>query len=330
MRALMPEHRAIAAEAIRRVRLAHLDDESGYRATARALSPLLLSAGDMAFVYDWRDGLGKVGHTRADGASWNSIVRHDLLAPLIRYDPTRPGPDANRIVPSWRWSSAAPAVRLMRSAFWPLNDFGEQVRSALYDGERYLGLVGIFSDGRHDKPSLETIRMFAAVMPAAAEVLWGEALVRRSEETRLPFDRLLDAMEAPTLLVAPSGTVLHATPSARDTIGTPLRDALALGPGCSEGLRALRSVARVVAMPVLGRTTWIVQPRTSMPASAPLPASLQRVAKRVAEGMSDDQIAHEIGLTTKTIRTYVERIYRSLGVHSRAALVLALRKAHTR
>jgi hypothetical protein len=212
MRALMPEHRAIAAEAIRRVRLAHLDDESGYRATARALSPLLLSAGDMAFVYDWRDGLGKVGHTRADGASWNSIVRHDLLAPLIRYDPTRPGPDANRIVPSWRWSSAAPAVRLMRSAFWPLNDFGEQVRSALYDGERYLGLVGIFSDGRHDKPSLETIRMFAAVMPAAAEVLWGEALVRRSEETRLPFDRLLDAMEAPTLLVAPSGTVLHATP----------------------------------------------------------------------------------------------------------------------
>jgi DNA-binding NarL/FixJ family response regulator len=67
-----------------------------------------------------------------------------------------------------------------------------------------------------------------------------------------------------------------------------------------------------------------------MPASAPLPASLQRVAKRVAEGMSDDQIAHEIGLTTKTIRTYVERIYRSLGVHSRAALVLALRKAHTR
>ena len=53
-----------------------------------------------------------------------------------------------------------------------------------------------------------------------------------------------------------------------------------------------------------------------------LPPSLARVADAVARGLSDKEIAAEIGAPLATVRTYVRRVYSRLGVHSRVALIL--------
>ena len=146
--------------------------------------------------------------------------------------------------------------------------------------------------------------------------------MRRSEEARLPFDRMLDALEAPVLLVAGSGTVLHASPSARARHDPLIREALAHGPGRLVGERALRALGRVVPMPMFGRTTWLVQLRKD-PGALPLPLSpaLRQVANAAIGGATNERIADDLGLTDATVRTYLDRAYRALGVHSRAELI---------
>lgn len=52
-----------------------------------------------------------------------------------------------------------------------------------------------------------------------------------------------------------------------------------------------------------------------------LPPSLARVATLVVDGYSEKEVAERLGASPATIRTYVRRIYRRLGVHNRAELV---------
>ncbi|MBO2446298.1 helix-turn-helix transcriptional regulator [Actinomadura barringtoniae] len=49
------------------------------------------------------------------------------------------------------------------------------------------------------------------------------------------------------------------------------------------------------------------------------------VLRRVAEGMTDDQIARTLGISRRTVRTHLERIFKKHGLHSRAAAVGILR-----
>ena len=58
------------------------------------------------------------------------------------------------------------------------------------------------------------------------------------------------------------------------------------------------------------------------PTASLLPASLARVAERVAGGLTDKEISIELGMPLSTVRTYVQRIYRRLGVTNRVALSL--------
>lgn len=55
-----------------------------------------------------------------------------------------------------------------------------------------------------------------------------------------------------------------------------------------------------------------------------LPPRLARVAELVAAGLTDQEIADHMGLTHKTVRTYVSRIYRRLGVSNRVMLTRLL------
>ena len=43
----------------------------------------------------------------------------------------------------------------------------------------------------------------------------------------------------------------------------------------------------------------------------------------IGEGLSDRAVADELGCSYRTVRTHLERLYRSTGVHSRAAAVAA-------
>jgi RNA polymerase sigma factor (sigma-70 family) len=46
----------------------------------------------------------------------------------------------------------------------------------------------------------------------------------------------------------------------------------------------------------------------------------QEVAQLVAQGMTNVEIAEQMGVTRRTVATHLERIYERLGIHSRAEL----------
>jgi len=66
--------------------------------------------------------------------------------------------------------------------------------------------------------------------------------------------------------------------------------------------------------------------------SAAVPESLTEAQRRVTEylirGDAEKQIAHALGVSAHTVHTHVRAIYRSLGVHSRAALSAKLLVEH--
>jgi DNA-binding NarL/FixJ family response regulator len=62
------------------------------------------------------------------------------------------------------------------------------------------------------------------------------------------------------------------------------------------------------------------RPRAIEP--CPLSAREQEVLKRLAQGMVYKQIAHELSLSTSTVRTHLHNIYGKLGAVDRAQAVL--------
>lgn len=51
-----------------------------------------------------------------------------------------------------------------------------------------------------------------------------------------------------------------------------------------------------------------------------------RLVEVLLDGKRPDLAAEELGVTIHTVRTYLKRLYRKLGVHSQASLVCALNK----
>lgn len=91
---------------------------------------------------------------------------------------------------------------------------------------------------------------------------------------------------------------------------------------------------------VIDDATWFAQsvlekmsqvsatgPTTGTPVrSADLTERERQVIELIAQGLNNDQIAQELGLTYATIRNYVARIYGKLEVHSRAEAVIWARE----
>jgi DNA-binding CsgD family transcriptional regulator len=55
-----------------------------------------------------------------------------------------------------------------------------------------------------------------------------------------------------------------------------------------------------------------------------LTVSEHRIAQLAIEGMTNRQIAQALFITRKTVETHLERVFRKLGIHSRAELERAL------
>jgi DNA-binding NarL/FixJ family response regulator len=89
-----------------------------------------------------------------------------------------------------------------------------------------------------------------------------------------------------------------------------LRTARAVGFGPSD----LRGVLYDLPYPSTER------PRAIEP--CPLSARELEVLKRLAQGMVYKQMAHELGLSTSTVRTHLHNIYAKLGAIDRAQAVL--------
>lgn len=312
------------------IRLAALEDDMPLRAVARRLGRS--HKGDaLAFVDGPNEGA--VGHTRGGtGSRWTDIARHELISALAQYDPRTRGPWANRIDDSRTWDFRKEVPQRTRDELWAANGLGSQLRCTIYDGETFIGLIALLYPHAPPGPAISRLTM---VLPTVAETLWGARLLSHASHHGLPLDRLLDLEDEPVLLVDGRGTVIHCAPGAGTSIRRHrgLREALLARPGTAQGARALRTVARVAAVPMLGRTLYLVRPRLTdvvptprapSPKLAVLPTSLARVAQALAEGRSDKEIASAMSLTVPTVRTYVQRIYRTLGVHKRAELALLI------
>ncbi|MFC6881247.1 MULTISPECIES: response regulator transcription factor [Actinomadura] len=63
---------------------------------------------------------------------------------------------------------------------------------------------------------------------------------------------------------------------------------------------------------------------SDLPARSSCSPRETEVLRRVAEGMTDDQIARTLGISRRTVRTHLERVFRKYGLHSRAAAVAIL------
>jgi DNA-binding CsgD family transcriptional regulator len=61
-------------------------------------------------------------------------------------------------------------------------------------------------------------------------------------------------------------------------------------------------------------------PGTAVPALAGLSRREIEVARCVARGLTDKEIARELGIALTSVRTYLQRVFDKLGLHRRAAL----------
>ena len=166
---------------------------------------------------------------------------------------------------------------------------GEHVREA-DEGGIALGVVGVVAlDGRRDGARRWNLprSIASAIERHHADDAQGDAA----------FVRLADMLAHYSLGMPVSSTEL-------------LRAARAVGFGPSE----LRTVLYDLPYPTTDR------PRAVEP--CPLSTRELEVLKRLAQGMVYKQIAHELSLSTSTVRTHLHNIYGKLGAVDRAQAVL--------
>lgn len=66
----------------------------------------------------------------------------------------------------------------------------------------------------------------------------------------------------------------------------------------------------------------IVLPTTTEISTGPeLSPRQQQVLERMANGMTNNEIAEELGVTERTVKAYAAEVYKKLGVHNRAGAV---------
>jgi DNA-binding CsgD family transcriptional regulator len=151
--------------------------------------------------------------------------------------------------------------------------------------------------------------------------------IRRAASSRRELAllaKLVDAFDAPAWVLDAKSRVVHASVGARRSRQDP--------PSAKEsndgGLRVIPITLDGEACRVV-----IASPKTLAASDATrneLPPSLQRIAELVVRGLSNRDIAEQTGRSLATVRVYVARIYRHLGVRGRVDLARAARLSDAR
>jgi Bacterial regulatory proteins, luxR family len=143
------------------------------------------------------------------------------------------------------------------------------------------------------------------------------------QERRAQIEVVMSAFAEPAFLVDAQGALLYANPSARDAFpDTPAWLLHAMGMGHDE----LKALVRLVPLDAGAPVALVIPaaelvPRAGDTPPVALPDSLSRVGELLALGMSDKEIAGQADLPLSTVRTYVTRVFKKLGVHSRGELM---------
>ena len=194
------------------------------------------------------------------------------------------------------------------------NDVLHQLRMVLYERESASLYVGLYRRASQPRYDLASHARLLALRPALFE--WSRTaraigLVPLGDGA---LAAVLEQLDRPALLVRGAYVVFTNRAGAAFAERTQ---------------RWARDPARVpppgVVTPIAPGGYALKLVIVHAPALAELPPSLRPVLDLVAEGLSDKEIALRIGMPLATVRTYVTRGYKRLGVHDRRELILQLR-----
>lgn len=225
--------------------------------------------------------------------------------------------------------------------------------------ERIMGIAAVVGSNlcKHallsfaDRYPSNTLRIFGEADPA---VRWSRRVVKRHADVTLSqrqvlsvFDELasfegpgldnaapartadelpalLEAFREPAFLVDGNGTIVSRNLAAtRSHLGAEWVARVVDRSGAPEPARPGARVMRLhgcglyLVVPV---PAWEL-PQAFEPMDSPWPPRLRQTAELLLEGLSDRQIAERMETRPSTARTYVIRVFRRLGVHSRKELL---------
>jgi PAS domain-containing protein len=309
-------------------------DESYPLRVARALSGLFPDCA--ASVYDRSESgdVRTIAHTFSGPPSTEWVSPFEQIPRIAMYSVWGRDPWANTPIETATLYRGRPAeLDEFRHLVRPLGVW-HQLRVVVYDGDRFVAHGAVLSSKRQGEFGQRARDRLAAVLPSLVDglVLW--RLVGHRALSAGPLSQILDSFDQPAWLLQPGGDVAYANPAARSrwSEGLPgwLGERVTRG---ADAFTAHRS-ARIQPLEVDGRTLHLVIPRLPSPVGArsrarateetpsvlELPESLRPVARLLAAGWADKDVAQDTGLTLSTVRTYVQRIYRRLGVASRIEL----------
>jgi hypothetical protein len=262
---------------------------------------------------------GPMGHTLRDRAdqSWDRMpYAHTLdeLRRVLNYPLHGTSPFAGKFVDtatSYR-GRLAELDTYTRRVLAP-NGVQHHCRVVVYRQATMRAWVGVFGvSGDHEFTTAER-RLLSRALPAIEDAMDAGEIVRYGRADSFAVQAILDAIGVPTWLMTARGSIVHANATARRG-GREARE------------RATRAAQRADHEPwfAVSRIEIDGDPLTLVIDRAPhvhvLPRSLSRVAEGIANGSTDKEIALALNIPIATVRTYVQRIYRRLNVHSRVAL----------
>jgi DNA-binding CsgD family transcriptional regulator len=295
---------------------------------ARVVEVMGRRLGGPVVIYHWRnddvvvdaDSLGEEGRQRAWG-------RQGVARRLKMYDPANLGPDADRVV-------SGEELRVRDSKHWARFDetmlrplgLGDQVRSLVTGDEgRFMAFVGAYTArGRNAEGAM--LDAFERLLPPVSERLRMWKLLAEASPDRLAVLELVGELSKPAFIVGEDGAVLFANLAARFAYD---RSPEWLPSACLQS--SPPSWLRRIPITDGPRRVYVCLPRTPalgverLGAWAAkhwgLPPRLHATAAKLIAGDSDKQIVRDTGLRFATVRTYVQQIYRHVGVSSRTALL---------
>lgn len=304
--------------------VARIDDAMVGTDVWRELCASLDSAipGPGSMIYDWRDEatVGRMVTTLDVNDVWITTVRSAL--PRFRlYNPSSRSTDHRAGRPlnlDQTLRNRASAVefreRLCEPAY--INDY---VRATIWDRDRFVAWVGTFR-ARGERVRDDDRAKLRLLVPRVRAVIRAEGILRGAHRDVLA---LIDVLPQPVFLVDERGALLHANLRARTL--WPARPTWLRG----APTRISPGLAHVVRAPLRDLRAWLVLPSRDDAAGLrlALPGALVSTADALARGLTDKEIAEATLRPFATVRTYVERLYRHLGVQHRVRAARVLWRA---
>jgi hypothetical protein len=291
-------------------------------ATSRALG------GWSIVVHHWSEReLSFDAHNLPCDPAKSRWVREGLGRRMRVYDPARLGSDADRVVTGDELRHRHPeAWEAFEVWGLPHLGVGDQTRAVLTgDDGAFMAFFGAYTPpGRRADP--EGVETFARLLRPVTERLRTWTLLARTSPDRAAILELTSELSKPAFVISDTGAVLFANLAARLAYKRPppwLPDAC-LSPSPPAWLRR-------IPLTEGSRQLWVCLPReadidverlgTRAAQQWGLPARLHSTAAKLIAGYGDKEIARQTGLAFTTVRTYVQLVFRHVGVSSRAALM---------